>query len=316
MFKQIFVPLDGSARAEQALPVAACLARATDGTVKLIKVVSPPTTDFIRSVGTVVLPDLLDEDVQAAQEYLEGISRASCLEGVRTAREVHIGHPAQTIIATAKAGNSDLIVMCSHGQTNRVRWSLGSIAEKVARYAPCPVFIMREGSAFATKMEAVPRGSIRILVPLDGSEHAEAAIMPAAWLASTLSESAQGELHLTRVVSAQDAEASNVDEEEVARTRQYLRSTVERLQQQPPTVGGMPLDLSITWSVTVASDAASGINRSTEKSEKRAPAEHDEGSHVIAMATHGWGGPQLWAVGSTTERVLQTAWQPLLIMRR
>src|SRR6266516_5177665 len=67
--KLVLVPLDGSARAEQALPVAACLARATDGTVKLIQVVSPPTTDFIRAVSAVVLPDLLDEDVQAAQEY-------------------------------------------------------------------------------------------------------------------------------------------------------------------------------------------------------------------------------------------------------
>src|SRR6266487_343813 len=121
---------------------------------------------------------------------------------------------------------------------------------------------------------------------------------------------------LTRVVSARDAEVSNVDEEEVARTKQYLRSTVERLQQQPPTVGGVPLDLSLTWSVTVASDAASGINRSSEQSEKRGLAGHDGGCHLIAMATHGLGGPQLWAVGSTTERVLQTAWQPLLIIRR
>jgi nucleotide-binding universal stress UspA family protein len=161
MFKQILVPLDGSARAEQALPVAACLARATDGTVKLIKVVPPPTTEFIRSVGTVVLPDLLDEDVQAAQEYLEGIAKASCLEGIRTVREVSTGHPAQAIIAAAKADHADLIVIYSHGQTSRVRWSLGSIAEKVARYAPCPVFILREDTAFATKMEAIPRGPIR-----------------------------------------------------------------------------------------------------------------------------------------------------------
>ena len=39
MFQRIVVPLDGSARAEQALPVAARLAHASGGTVVLLRVV-------------------------------------------------------------------------------------------------------------------------------------------------------------------------------------------------------------------------------------------------------------------------------------
>jgi nucleotide-binding universal stress UspA family protein len=41
MFRRILVPLDGTARAEQALPVAARLARASGGTVVLLRVVNP-----------------------------------------------------------------------------------------------------------------------------------------------------------------------------------------------------------------------------------------------------------------------------------
>jgi nucleotide-binding universal stress UspA family protein len=314
MFKQILVPLDGSARAEQALPVTARLARATNGTVTLVQAVYPPDK-FMESVGTIVLPDILDEDVPAAKEYLEGVAKTSSLEGIHIATKAVTGHPAQSILAEANADNVDLIVLSSHGYTNVVHWSMGSIAEKVARHAPSPVLILHECCALTTEAGTAPHGSIRVLVPLDGSEHAEASIVPAALLVSVLSAPARGELHLTRVVYPAGGEASGF-KEEVARTQQYLRSVVERLQHHPLTDAGVPLDLLMTWSVTVADDAASGIIQAAEKSGKGEYAGQDEGCQVIAMATHGLGGPQLWAMGSTTERVLQAARQPLLIVRR
>ena len=43
MFQRILVPLDGSERAEQALPVAAHIARASHGSVLLLSVLPPPT---------------------------------------------------------------------------------------------------------------------------------------------------------------------------------------------------------------------------------------------------------------------------------
>jgi nucleotide-binding universal stress UspA family protein len=39
MFRRILVPLDGSARAEQALPIAARLAQASGGSLLLLRVV-------------------------------------------------------------------------------------------------------------------------------------------------------------------------------------------------------------------------------------------------------------------------------------
>lgn len=314
MFKQILVPLDGSARAEQALPVAACLARATNGTVTLVQAVHPPT-GFMASVGAIVLPDILDENMPAAKEYLEGVTKASSLEDIRTTTKVVTGHPAQAIIEATNEGDVDLVVLCSHGYTGVTRWKLGSVAEKVARYAPSPVFILHEGCALPAEVGAVPHGPIRVLVPLDGSEHAEAAIMPAALLASALSAPALAELHLTRVVSLPGGEVSIFDEE-VERTQQYLLSVVERLQRHPLTDAGVPLDLLMTWSATLAEDTASGIIQAAGDSEKGEHARRDGNCQVIAMATHGLGGPQRWAMGSTTERVLQTARQPVLIVRR
>lgn len=308
MFKQILVPLDGSVRAEKALPVAVCLARAAGGRVTLLQAVYPHQTAFMESVGEIVLPNILDEKAPVAREYLEVVATKSSLKDIRTTKQVVIGHPAQAIIAAVNEDKADLVVMCSHGYTGVTRWSLGSIAEKVARYAPSPVLILHEGSALLSEEGAVPHSSTRVLVPLDGSEYAETAIVPAALLASTLSGPTRAELHLTRVVST---EMGSFDEA-VERTEQYLRSVAELVQGHLLTDTGAALDLSVTWSVMPASDTASGILQTVE----RAHTARDEGFQVIAMTTHGLGGSQQWAMGSTTERVMQVIQQPLLIVRR
>lgn len=312
MFKQILVPLDGSARAEQALPIAARIARAANGTVILLQAVYP-LTEFMEAVGAIVLPEILDEKESVAKGYLEDLARTSDLEGIRTATQVvtWLGHPAQAIIAEAIANNVDLIVLCSHGYTGAMRWSMGSVAEKVARHAPSPVLIVQEGRALPSEAELGARGSVRVLVPLDGSEHAETSIVPAALLAWALSAPAQGELHLTRVVSPETSHFH----EEVERTQQYLSSVVERWQAHPLTDTGVLLDMPMTWSVTIDEDPASGIIQAAEHAGKGEHAGRDESYQIIAMATHGLDGPQLWAMGSTTERVLQMARQPLLIVR-
>ncbi len=55
-----------------------------------------------------------------------------------------MGNPFEEIISTARELNISLIVMGSHGRTGIERALFGSTAEKVVRYAPCPVFTVRE----------------------------------------------------------------------------------------------------------------------------------------------------------------------------
>ncbi|MDJ0716267.1 MAG: universal stress protein [Prochloraceae cyanobacterium] len=56
---------------------------------------------------------------------------------------VAIGDPSSEIIDYAKEQNIDLIVIPSHGRTGLGRFFLGSVAEKVVRYAHCPVLVLR-----------------------------------------------------------------------------------------------------------------------------------------------------------------------------
>jgi len=309
MFQDILIPLDGSSRAEKVLPIAARLAQVTAGTVSLFQAVWPPGV-YMASVGEIVLPDLLDETVPAAKVYLESVAQKRSLESVRTETRVVIGHPAEAIIAAVNAGNTDLVVICSHGYTGQMRWSMGSIAEKVARHVPSPIFILYEDSALLTELDAIPHSSVRILVPLDGSHHAEVVLAKAAMLATALSAPAHGELHLTHVVSARGREVRSLDEE-LERTGHYLRTVIERMQRHGSGDANVPPDLDVTWSITMADDVASGILQAAEGRER---GEVAASCQVIAMAARGRSGQQLWSLGSTTERVLQAARKPLFIV--
>ncbi len=56
---------------------------------------------------------------------------------------VLVGNPSSEIIDYAGSHNINLIVIPSHGRTGLSRFLLGSVAERVVRFAPCPVLVVR-----------------------------------------------------------------------------------------------------------------------------------------------------------------------------
>lgn len=62
-------------------------------------------------------------------------------EGLRF--DIVIGNPSSEILDYAKGNNITLIVIPSHGRSGLGRFFLGSVAEKVMRYAHCPVLVLR-----------------------------------------------------------------------------------------------------------------------------------------------------------------------------
>jgi nucleotide-binding universal stress UspA family protein len=61
------------------------------------------------------------------------------LEGFRVSRHVLDGDAAECIVAMAKEHHCDLVAMSTHGRSGWQRFLLGSVTEKVARRAACPV---------------------------------------------------------------------------------------------------------------------------------------------------------------------------------
>ena len=55
--------------------------------------------------------------------------------------------PGLEIVRTAEAESADLIVMSTHGRTGVSHLVIGSTAEKVVRYATCPVLTVKQQAA-------------------------------------------------------------------------------------------------------------------------------------------------------------------------
>ncbi len=309
MFKSILVPLDGSARAERAIHVAARIARAEGGSVILMRVATAPVDTGKYSSASGYVEETVDTDIAGATSYLEHIAGSDELAGISTEVKSFTGEVAPAILSTAQTTHASLIVMCSHGYTGFKRWALGSIADKVTRHSSIPVLVLREGGREPTTAAHQP---VRVLVAVDGSPLSEAVLEPAAFLASALAEatSQQGVLHLLRVVDLpasggkfkSDAHIDTGLKEQVRHEdEEYLNTLVHRLS------GGdlAHLDLAITSSVEADPDIAEAIVKKSE-----------EGNFdFIAIATHGRGGVQRWALGSVAGRVLHATTLPLLIMR-
>jgi len=130
MFRHILIPLDGSQRAERAIPVAARLARASGGSITLLRIIASPFEPGWQALDTPAsMQEPLDADQVGATEYLAGISAAAVLAGVVTSTRVFKGSPATGILSVARSQKVDIIIMCSHGYTAKTRWALGSVAE-------------------------------------------------------------------------------------------------------------------------------------------------------------------------------------------
>lgn len=228
-----------------------------------------------------------------------------------------VGTAATTILSVAEIGRFDLIVLCSHGRSGVRRWLLGSVAEKVARYAPVPVLLLREGGPALVGVPPQAEGPLRALIPLDGSPRAEATMLPAAQLIAALAAPGPAVLHLTRVVAQLEPTESGQREWEaqMREARQYLSTAVVPLRE---ALDEGPLSMSrfaITWSLICDDDIAAGILRVAETGEVTEAVDGPERADVIAMATHGYSGIRRWAMGSITERVLHACRLPILIVR-
>jgi nucleotide-binding universal stress UspA family protein len=145
--KRILVPLDGSALAELALPLAIELAGQARAELLLLQAViplmefapglSPLTRPIPRSIQ---LPDILCE--QAQQQLTTTIDRFAMPE-VAMRPVVEQGYPAEVIVDEAARQHADLIVMATHGYSGLRRWALGSVANRVLHASPIPLMLVR-----------------------------------------------------------------------------------------------------------------------------------------------------------------------------
>lgn len=308
MDTRILVPLDGSERAERAVPVAERVARnsGAGSHITLLQVVSRPAPLSGAYAPQVPPAPWMQQDVAAARAYLAHVAGWPLLADLSVETRVEIGGaPTAVILDVAEAEGSDLILICSHGRAGAAHWLLGSVAEQVARHASMPVLVLRE-------QEAAPIGAreqpLRALVPLDGSSLGETVLAPAATLMLVLAELSQAVIHLVMVLPPSDADPAIVPEHPTLRSaRIYLMRVADRLRAIYPR-------LEVGWSIVPGHDTARALLRVIETGGSAGPSAVSYGYDLIAMATHGRSGVAHWAFGSVTEHMLQHTHLPLLVV--
>jgi len=136
-FERILVPLDGSACAEDILPKVEKLATDLKASIALLRVAYAHTFPGMDPTDAEVTV------VREAEEYLREVEERLKKKGFRVDSHVRYGDEAEEILDHAAQKDIDLVAMSTHGRGGVKRWLLGSVAEKLLRHSPKPIFLVR-----------------------------------------------------------------------------------------------------------------------------------------------------------------------------
>jgi nucleotide-binding universal stress UspA family protein len=140
MYKRILVTLDGSARAEAALPHAIVHAKFFQSELILLKVLAPLREHSTLRTAGKRAQQVTDELVH---EYLERVAADVRKEGIHVQVATVEGRPYLEIVRFAENHQVNLIVMSTRGQSGVSRWLLGSVSDRVVRGASVPVLLVQ-----------------------------------------------------------------------------------------------------------------------------------------------------------------------------
>jgi nucleotide-binding universal stress UspA family protein len=138
--ERIMVPTDFSEHSLAALKYAIELTREHGPEVVLVHVVEPLPYGIARwSEPT----KLLERYAETASAELERFEKEATQLYQKCRSELHFGVVHEVIGELVSKLEVDLIVMSMRGQTHLLDLLIGGTAEKILRYAPCPVLRIR-----------------------------------------------------------------------------------------------------------------------------------------------------------------------------
>jgi len=245
----------------------------------------------------------MDQMVQLTKQMVKGyVEKTGKKQAVKVEAEILDGDPVEEITKYAEKKNINLITLATHGRSGLKSWATGSVADKVAKIAKPPVWLIRAKGARPDIREKDVLD--RALVPLDGSKESEAVIPYIEELAASLN----AEVTLLQVLTpGYFANYSGGGGYQYI----YFQENQIRLDEK---FAGDYLDKIGTRlkrkGITVRSQVRLG-NAAEEIIKLAADVQVD----VVAMSTHGRSGIGRWILGSVADKILNEGGTPLLLVR-
>ena len=292
----ILVPLDGSRLAEHSLVYLDALRSMGESQVLLLGVVDEsedfhsPNSGEARERETRLLSTYLRQVSAVAEQHL----------GIKAETKVLSGVPATRILEEAHRFSPDLLVISTHGRSGVSRWRFGSVADKVIRGAVCDTLV---AGPKATEEEAWTEASLKpafksILVPLDGSTLAEAALAKAKSFAEAFGSS----VHLVRAVPIPTSVGGFPGE------AAYVPNLMDQLEEGAQAY---LKEMASRWAPAVELKTKVIIGTAASVLEEYV---HGEDIDLVIMTSHGRSGIARTALGSVTDRMLGGP-APVLVVR-
>lgn len=230
-----------------------------------------------------------------AEQALETARQALAGSAAQIVTEIREGNAAEEILKAAEEQPTDVIVVGTRGISAIARFVLGSVAERVAQHAVCPVLLARP----------LHHNLERVVVAMDGSDGAGRA---AAWL-QTFPLPPTGEIRLVTVVTPMDAVSSSrmallppFAQQMVALAQQEQDEAQKNLEASAASFAGN--GRSIATEIR-QNDPASGLIASVE--------EHT--ADLIVVGAQGLTGLDRFLIGSVSEKIMRHAPCSVLVVK-
>jgi nucleotide-binding universal stress UspA family protein len=296
---RILVALDGSPLAETILGAVRTLAGKMGGGLVLLHVVTVP--ESLRAIAVrarVTLDEVVAQERNDAQTYLDGVAEKLRHAGVPVRAVTAVGDAAAEIMRYAAHEAIGMVALATHGRSGVQRWLYGSVADAVLHTVTVPLLLLRPSDE-----TAAPFDVRRVVIALDGSELAEAALPAAERLARAFAVP----LVLVRVVESSTlafaGDPSGGVYVDYARLFEILREDAGRyLATRASELRGRGVTVETSVAAGMAADAIVGASRARDGT-------------LLVLSTHGRTGWRAVALGSVARRVVLLASSPVLIVR-
>lgn len=297
--RTILVPVDFSAPSYEAIEYAMPLVKKFGADLHLVHVFPPDYPLASMAVMPLIVPEL--QVGRAVRRQLKEI--AAKYHVALSPGNTHAvrGRPFEEICSLAREIHADLIVLATRGLTGFKHLVLGSTAERVVRYSPCAVLVVRHPAGAPNEHKKIPnlaRDIHRIAVPVDFSEASQRGLDYA--------------MRLARRFNATLILHHSIYPVYCATSDEYTRFDVPVIMEQAEKAARAQLD------ELVLDLKKHGIN-----AERSLRVGHPggqiceralDGADLIVTSTHGRTGLKHVLVGSTAEYVVRHAACPVVVI--
>jgi len=291
--KKIAVTTDFSAESRTAFAAAAALARRLSAELQVMHLAQVPPVVMAPwpEVGPYFLPEEVFTDVE--KELRELVASDPAFQGANAQPVLVRGDSVKDLADHLAKESVELLLAAGHGFTGVKKLLLGSFAEKVLRWAPCPVVILRGDPV----KEIAPK---RILVPHDFSPPSRAALNAARQWAKEFG----AKVRLFFVV-----EESVGLYEYAAAMQGSFREYLEKVRLQ--SLERFRRILREEWA-GVESEAAAVIGSPLQEIRREAT---EMKAELVVIGTHSRSGLERLFLGSVAQKVIEHAACPVLAVR-